>query len=197
MLAFEAAAHLGWHDRQRLPHRDVGGVTQAVTFRLADSLPRTVLARWERELELLPRTEADRERRERIDGYLDAGHGECLLRDPRVASLVQDSLRHFDGEHYRLRAWCIMPNHVHVLFDHWEGCPLGKVVWSWKRWTAKRSNSLLGRTGALWQREYHDRFIRDSVHFAAAVKYIEGNPVKARLARHPHEWRWSSAWREK
>jgi len=75
------------------------------------------------------------------------------------------------------------------------GHPLEKVLHSWKSFTSKEANRILNREGSFWQREYHDRFIRDGDHFRWACFYIEGNPVKAGLVKEAEEWRWSSAWK--
>jgi putative transposase len=109
---------------------------------------------------------------------------------------VQTALLYFDGQHYRLIAWCIMPNHVHVLIETWPGYPLDKVLHSWKSFTALQANRLLDRTGEFWAREYYDRFIRDERHFAQTVAYIEQNPMKAGLVESAETWPFSSAaWR--
>lgn len=133
------------------------------------------------------------ELRERISRYEDAGHGDCYLRDERIAELVQNALFHFDSERYRLLTWCIMPNHVHVLIETMQGWPLGDVVHSWKSFTAKEANKVLGRSGEFWMKNYFDRFIRDESHFAAVKEYIENNPVKAGLCSSPEEWRFSAS----
>jgi putative transposase len=125
---------------------------------------------------------------------IDGGRGACALRNPAIAAIVQDALWHFDGERYRLMAWAIMPNHVHVLTEQIEGHRLADFVHAWKSFTAKAANKNLGRTGALWAPEYFDRYIRDQAHFDAAVHYIHHNPVKAGLVPRAEEWRWSSAW---
>jgi putative DNA methylase len=135
----------------------------------------------------------DVELRKRIARYEDAGHGECWLRIPRIAALVEDTLLKFDGERYRLIAWCIMPNHVHSLIETKESWPLGRVLHSWKSFTAQEANKLLRRTGDFWFREYHDRFIRDAGHFDSAVRYIEENPVAARLVVTAEAWTFGSA----
>ena len=51
----------------------------------------------------------------RVDEELDHGRGECHLRDGRIAQVVVNALRHFDGERYRLMSYTVMPNHVHVI----------------------------------------------------------------------------------
>jgi len=193
--AFE---HRGWTSRGYLPHFDSPHVLQSITFRLADAVPRHVIAKWKEELRLVGDEPASDPRaielRRRIEKYEDAGHGACYLRNPRVAEIVEGALLHFDGIRYRLLAWCIMPNHVHVLIEPIPGFPLAEIVHSWKSFTANQANRILGRTGEFWQREYYDRFIRDERHLRAAIEYIENNPVKAGLARSPEEWRFSSAY---
>ncbi len=131
--------------------------------------------------------------RRRIEEYLDAGHGECWLRQPEIARLVEDTLVLFDPKRYRLLAWCIMPNHVHALVETKEGFPLVDVLHSWKSFTSGEANKLLRRRGEFWQREYLDRYIRNATHYENVVAYIEENPVKARLARFKTDWLWSSA----
>ena len=132
--------------------------------------------------------------RKLIAKYEDSGHGACWLRDRRIAALVEDALLFFDGQRYRLIAWCIMPNHCHALIETEEAWPLAGVVHSWKSYTAHAANRILGRSGEFWYREYHDRFIRDERHFTNALSYIEQNPVKAGLVAQQEEWRWGSGW---
>ena len=102
-------------------------------------------------------------------------------------------MSHFDGERYRLLAWCVMPNHVHALIETKEGFPLADVLHSWKSFTGSQANKFLNRRGEFWQREYLDRFVRNAEHYEAVVAYIEENPVKAGLAKFKTEWAWSSA----
>ena len=115
------------------------------------------------------------------------------MRTNELASLVEQSLLVFDGQRYRLHAWTIMPNHVHVLFTTLSEWPLGVVVGAWKRFTGREANVLLERSGAFWQRDYWDRFIRNDRHFTDTVNYIDLNPVKAGLVAEPASWPWGSA----
>ncbi len=98
----------------------------------------------------------------------------------------------FDGGRYHLQAWVVMPNHVHALVTPNEAFTLSSILHSWKSYTAKRANQLLGRAGEFWQAEYFDRAIRDERHFEKAVAYIETNPVKAHLCRQAEGWRFGS-----
>ncbi|MEK7675467.1 MAG: transposase [Verrucomicrobiota bacterium] len=178
----------GWHQRGYLPHYDVPGITQFVTFRLADAMPASRRSEWE----ALCKIESERERRIQLEDYLDRGAGECWLARPKLADLTESALRHFDGERYGLQAWVVMPNHVHVLVDVWQ-TPLAAMVQSWKRFIAREANKLLKREGSFWEREYWDTWIRDEAHRQKAVRYVESNPVKAHLAAESTAWPWSSA----
>jgi REP element-mobilizing transposase RayT len=200
-------ANLGWY-RRFLPHRDDSGLIQFITYRLADSLPQAALDRLESELAALPPERMEPERRRRIEAWLDAGHGSCVLRDPAAAQIVVEAWRHFDGERYDLLAWVVMPNHVHVLVRVHQGKMLWKIVQSWKSFTGRRILEVVdkARAGArgsqecsaegrrhVWMREYWDRFIRDEAHLMKSVEYIHQNPSRAGLVVHPEDWPWSSA----
>jgi putative DNA methylase len=135
----------------------------------------------------------DAAKRARLETYLNAGHGACYLRHPRIARLVENALLYFDGERYRMIAWVVMPNHVHTLIETFEGHPLHGILHSWKSYTANVANQILGRTGRFWFPEYFDRYIRDERHFTRAVRYIHNNPVKAGLVDDAKDWPFSSA----
>ena len=192
----DRSEHRSSYSRSYLPHFDAPYVAQGLTFRLVDSVPRSVIDRWREEIDLseVLRTDGARyqELLHRVAQYEDAGWGECYLRRPEIATLVCEALVRFDRQRYRLREWCVMPNHVHVLVKQLKGFPLGEVVKSWKVFTAREANAILGRTGQFWMREYHDRRIRDEEHMNRAVAYIRNNPVKAGLCEHPQDWPWSS-----
>ena len=122
------------------------------------------------------------------------GRGKCLLKDPRVATIVQNSLLHFDDIRYNLFAWVVMPNHTHSLLTRFEDWTLARLMHTYKSYTTHEINKLLGRAGSLWRTEYFDRYIRNAEHFRSVVKYIENNPVKAGLCAKPRDWPFSSAW---
>jgi REP element-mobilizing transposase RayT len=213
--------HRGWYSRGYLPHCDHPGLLQSITYHLADSLPAAILEQVDAELRTLPPERQDSERRRRVEAWLDAGHGSCVLRLPEAAACVVDTWSYFAGERYDLIAWVVMPNHVHVLVRVYEGVPLAKIVQSWKSYTGRRIRALMeeergggrrippitdaeSRAGArrsqgrsrgqrVWMREYWDRYVRDERHFRMAVDYIHQNPVKARLVRKAKDWPWSSA----
>jgi REP element-mobilizing transposase RayT len=178
----------GWHERGYLPHRDEPGLTQFVTFRLADSFPESLRAEWEH----LWNIEDDQKRRVELEAYLDRGRGECHLHKPEIARLVEEAVRFFHGERYDLHAWIVMPNHVHTLFKV-DAVPMAEILESWKKYTAQKANRLLNRRGNFWQADYWDTYIRDSEHELQTRNYLESNPTKAGLILDPKHWPWSSA----
>jgi REP element-mobilizing transposase RayT len=186
--AANARGFLGWHQRGYLPHRDAPGLAQFVTCRLHDSFPLSRRAEWE----ALLRIENNRQRRIKLEEYLDRGHGGCWLRRPEIAALAEGALRQSDGQHCQLLAWVVMPNHIHVLARILD-TPLAALTKSWKGRIAREANKLLRRQGAFWEREYWDTYMRDEEQLARARRYIEQNPLKAGLVRQAKDWPWSSA----
>ena len=178
----------GWHEGGYLPHRDEPGLVQFVTFRLADAFPTELRSEWE----TLLRIENDHQRRTELEAYLDQGRGGCHLRHPDVAKLVEDSLRFRHELQYQLRAWVIMPNHVHLLFLV-QDTPMSQLVDAWKGFTAKEANKILQRKGQFWQEGYWDTFMRDAEHETQTRRYIENNPTKAKMIGTAKEWPWGSA----
>ena len=175
----------GVHDRGFLPHLKAQGGIYFVTFRLANSLPQDVL----RQLEEL----TAEQRSMRVDEYLDAGFGENWLARPEIAEALRKVLMHFDGKRYRLHAWVIMPNHVHLLIEPLEQRSLTEVMQGIKSVSAHESNKLLKREGPFWQPESYDHLVRDQEDFDRCRNYIPQNPVKAKLARTPQDYVFSSS----
>src|SRR5947209_5097031 len=103
-----------------------------VTFHVADSFPASLRSEWEALLEI----EDKDDRRKQLQAYLDKGRRECPLQQPRLARLADAAFGFYHGRHYELRAWVVMPNHVHVLFTVGDK-PMGKIVADWKEYTAR------------------------------------------------------------
>lgn len=161
-------------------------------------------ARIEKELSGEARTDAisilSRDYFRKFDTGLEQCYsGPVYLKEPEVAFKVIEQLKRFDGTWYRLIAYTIMPNHVHVLLDFSIQSEASKslggsgyvnldvVMNRIKGASARYANLVLGRTGeAFWQAEYHDRYIRNRRHLLAAIDYIKQNPVSAKICLH---WR--------
>jgi REP element-mobilizing transposase RayT len=185
--------HLEWHSRGYLPHCDIPGRIQSLTIRLFDSMPAERREEWEEMMRHGVDDDWDREQRAKIEAYLDAGYGECHLKKPEIADMVEGALLHFDAERYRMLAWVVMPNHVHTVFEMVEGFPLDAVVHTWKSYTSHKANEILGSDGEFWYPDYRDRFVRNEEHLENVIRYIHHNPVNAGLAVRAEDWRWSSA----
>ena len=129
-----------------------------------------------------------------IDRFLDTTPRgpKYLAREP-IARIVRNSLEKGVAlGHYDLRAWVIMPNHVHVLLRPKIDPSL--LLRALKGVTAREANRTLGFTGSsFWQRESYDHWVRNDLEFDRIVRYIEHNPVKAGLVHRPDECFWSSA----
>jgi len=196
-------------DASYLPHWKLDGGTYAVTFRLADSLPTQALEKHQRMKKILLekleaysksagsrsslvhmleiRTELANLQNTVIDPELDNGHGSCILRDPNIAGIVANALKHFDGQRYELLAWCVMPNHVHVVVRIFQGEDLEKVLHSWKSFTAHEINKITGSCGTIWQKESYDHLVRDGDDLRNQVLYVLNNPRKLSTSR---DWPW-------
>ena len=197
---------------RRLPHIQPEGATFFVTSRLAGSLPEDVVERLHRKRDLideeLSKIADKRERDEKAyllsrrlfskwDSALDNSNtGIRHLANPKIANLVVESLHFRDGKMYELIAYCIMPNHAHIVFTPLEESKgkyfsLSKIMHSLKRHTAHEANLILGRSGTFWQHENYDHFARDNAELERIVKYVLYNPVKANLVKEQANWKWS------
>ncbi len=217
--------------RRHLPHYQPLNATFFVTFRLAGSLPAAVIEKMRVDRERVKNHIEDINNRKipsdewykfinnyfaPFEGLLDRNEkGPLWLRDPRIAGIVKESIHHRDRKEYDLIAYCIMPNHVHMVFtvgrlavqsDSPQPRPtsnanvLGadclqyivtKIMKGLKWYTALESNKLLNRTGAFWQHESYDHVIRDDDELSRIVEYVLMNPVHARLIDSIEEWPWT------
>lgn len=176
--------------RRNLPHWRQEGATYFVTFRLSDSLPKEVREQIRQEREAWfgnnpePWTAAQAEEHERrfnarIGTLLDNGAGCCALGSQTAATLVEGSLRHFDGERYHLFSWVVMPNHVHCIVRPLGENSLDEIWESWKGFTSHKLRKLGVDLEPIWFRECYDRIVRDAEHLYWVVQYIPENPWKA------------------
>jgi len=175
---------------RHLPHWNPGGRTIFLTWRLYGSLPADVLAQLQRQ-----RSASAGKDFLKADRALDkARAGPLWLNEPRIAKCVVDALYRGERElhQYSLRAFAVMPNHVHVLLD--PSISLERITNGLKGVTAREANQILGRTGKhFWQDETFDHWIRNGTQYDRVRLYIERNPVAAGLVKNPEDWPWSSA----
>ena len=188
-----------------LPHWRQTGCTYFVTFRLADSVPRAVLAEWNYErdtwlsvrgvdpktrdwkkaLETLSKEDRrllERHFAGRLLEYLDRGHGDCVLRKSEIRQVVADSMLFFHSKKLDTGDFVVMPNHVHALLTPYAGFELEDVLHSIKSYTANQINNKLRRSGTLWMEESYDHIVCDGEELLRIQQYIRVNPEMARLA---------------
>lgn len=211
--------------RRSLPHWYKPGAAHFVTFRLAGTLPVKVIDELKaKKQRLLRKKQAEDARAHRAnvhkllfaayDQHLDRCSSIDWLRNPRIASMLRENLYYHDGAKYVLHAYCIMPNHVHVMLtpspaelnkergqENQEDCvgetsdrrsPLSSIVHSLKSYTANQANRILNRSGTFWQTESYDHWVRDDNELERIVNYIRANPVSASLVDRHEDWYWSS-----
>ncbi len=185
--------------RRRLPHWQPDGASFFVTFHLAQSVPawvRKALQAGKEEDALVGGAFGQ------FDAWLDrvAEGSPRWLAEEGVARIVATELRRLDGDRYDLLAYCLMPNHVHLLIrmplsEGWPEArlfpPLTEVLRTLKGRTARYGNQVLKRRGAFWQHESYDHVIRDDEELKRVAAYIVNNPVKAGLVRRWDAWPWT------
>ena len=170
-----------------LPHWHQTGKMTFVTFRLCDSIPKSVVDKILLDYELkLSLNKCGYEKKElelwkwekynRIEKYLDKGIGECLLNNLKCRDIVTQALLHFDNVRYKLVSYVIMPNHVHVVLMPYGKWMVQDIIKSIKHYSALQINRLLGRVSQVWQKESFDRIIRNEEHYLNILKYIYNNP---------------------
>ncbi len=190
--------------QRKLPHWAQDGSVVFITWRTHDSMPLEVLAAWRAErnrwlvahgidptvkgwklrVQQLPTNEM-MEYHDRFTtrwhAELDAGHGECVLREPELTEIVHNSLLHFDGDRYEMLSFVIMPNHVHLLACFPNKTAMLEQCESWKHYTGVQINRRLGTHGRFWQQDAFDHLVRHEGQYRRLLAYIAENPVKARL----------------
>jgi len=177
--------------RGYLPHLEGKHPIYFVTFRLADSLPRELVVRVRKQREALEKARAagasvaaDRVRLQelrallqKVERCLDSGLGACYMRDFRIAKIVADAIRHFHGKRYQVLAWCVMPNHVHVVFSTLGEHKLEAILHSWKSFSAQGRTAFWGVPGVSGNGSI------STIWFAMRRRYRESSGTSKRTRR--------------
>lgn len=188
---------------RHLPHLSQTGGIYFVTFRLEDSVPQKLLKRWlyNRQAWLAEHPEPWDETTgkeyqnlftARMERWLDAGYGECLLRDERCRKELAERLLFKHGRDYDLGDCVVMPNHVHVLLQPLGGVSLEEIMKPIKGVSARNINRLLERSGSLWMQESFSHIVRSLEQLKKFQRYIQMNSEKACLPAtdFSYEQRW-------
>ena len=207
--------------RRNLPHIHPQNGIFFITFRLAGSLPDHIMQQLKNEREIQIKTleqklspkelatktyKIDKRNFAKFDEWLDnSSEGPQWLLNQDIAQIVANKIHQFDGRRFRLIAYCIMSNHVHLLIDMTDfdnhmasnvrgktkDYPLADILRLLKGSTARQCNFKLEQSGAFWHSESYDHYVRDEEELAKIVEYVLNNPVKARLVEDWQEWRFN------
>jgi REP element-mobilizing transposase RayT len=195
---------------RNLPHYHLDGYPLFITFRLFGSLPIEVLTQLkaQRELELkalengvlAERHEIEKKHFERYDDWLArCEFGPRWLQTDKIADIVAKEIHNLNGNRYQLMAYCIMPNHVHLLIESvvvevakHQGksarYPVTETLRLLKGRTARYCNLELSHSGRFWQHESYDHVVRDEQELERTILYILNNPIKAGLVNEWKNW---------
>jgi putative transposase len=134
------------------------------------------------------------ERRRVVDLALDFSSVGNVFSDPVCALAFESQLLHFDKLRYDLLAWCVMPNHIHIVLCAYLCATIGQIVRSWKVLSTATINRHYNSKGTIFTCDYFDRYMRNGVQTERTIAYVENNPAAAGLCAEIHNWRYSSAW---
>lgn len=189
---------------RKLPHKEQTGAITFVTMRLADSMPLEVVQQWHDDIEnwlkknglagsrvedvlnsrtVSPRlkTELRRFKNRRWHQRLDNCHGECTLNRHDCRAEVCKSILHFNGDRYDLESFVVSPI-THILIQMRAEYFLRKQFREIQRFSARKINWLLGRSGRFWQGEPFDHIVRNAEQLERFHRYIAENPERAGLS---------------
>lgn len=203
--------HKDTYYRRNLPHIHPEKSPLFITFNLADSMPGEVVkelkAQREQEMQyaqsLGEHYIIQKKHFGRYDQWLDrCEHGPHWLASENIAQIVADEIHSKADAQYQLIAYCVMPNHVHLLIEllaldpkphHGKSAkyPVGDMMRLLKGRTSRYCNLALNRNGAFWHHESYDHYVRGEEEFSRIIAYIINNPVKAGLAKEWKDWKFS------
>jgi REP element-mobilizing transposase RayT len=180
--------------RRNLPHLYFSDGIYFITYRLADSLPSDKVAEVKAIIldKKLDDSEKFKKLLERYDKILDGGlYGSKHLANSEIVEICKYTLHFQDGIEYKLICYCIMPNHIHLVFELIGGSKgISKLMQSIKRISARKANRILKKTGKFWQDESYDRLVRDEKELFFIIRYVLMNPVSAGLVTNWIDWKY-------
>jgi len=178
--------------RRNLPHLYFNDGIYFITSRLINSIPMEKLEQLKNETKNIS-DEKQKRLFKKYDVLMDSGeYGEKYLKNPKCAEIVKDTLHYPDGKEYKLICYCIMPNHFHMVFELLQNNKgISKIMQSIKRISARDCNTILSRSGAFWQDESFDRWVRDEKELYFVIRYVLLNPVTAGLVSDWKDWKFT------
>lgn len=212
------------HYRINLPHFQQPGQAYFVTWMLKDAVPRKALPDYSEKLSFLKFQIQEAEKKQFDSDKIDTIKKEYYITRKKYIQAFNDlmdsqtvtginlsrkentdalmnTLHFYNGKKIYNYAFCIMPNHVHWVFETFKVDENAKPVYiqdimqSVKRFSANKINEIENRKGSLWQKESFDTTIRNNRHLYNTIEYTINNPVKAGLVENVNDW--YGTWYEK
>jgi len=174
--------------RRKLPHIVPANAVFFITYRIAGSLPLSIINKYQidkKTKEIPPKYF------EIIEDYLDTQKG--ILTKKEIVKIIEESLWYYNDKYYKLIAFCIMPNHVHLLINtnNFPYKNLFSIMKLIKGVSSNKINKRIGKKGQFWQHKSYDRMVRDRNELGNIIDYILNNPVKAKLVNNWKEWNYT------
>ena len=124
----------------------------------------------------------------------DTWQRRALFAKPDVARIVLEQILSCrDRGVYKLHAFVVMPEHLHVLLTPAETTTVEKAMQMIKGGSAHRLGLERPHKFPIWHAGFHDRWMRDADEYRSSKRYIEQNPVDAKLVERPEDYILSSA----
>jgi putative transposase len=122
------------------------------------------------------------------------GHNrQVVFAEPQDYTGYLQSLEELKNEYgVKVYAFCLMTNHVHLLLSPSDEQGISKVMKHLAGRQTRRHNTLERRTGSLWEGRFKSSLVDTDAYLLACYRYIELNPVRARMADAPEHYPWSS-----
>lgn len=105
--------------------------------------------------------------------------------------IVEDNLIYYSDLNYRLLAYCLMSNHVHLIIQT-DKEPLTRIMRRINSMYAKYFNKKYNYVGHLFQGKYFAEIIKNDTHLVTVSRYVHLNPVTAEIVKNPYDYKWSS-----
>ncbi len=211
---------LRYEYRRKLPHIYPIGAKFFITFCLKGSIHYEIAEKYkqEREQQIAMLQKLGKDSKEeiykehkryfaKIDNYLDSSKENWILKQPEIAQIVANKMHQFDHNLYDLIAYCVMSNHVHLVFNTdlqldniadnellttKNYTQVEKIMQYIKGGSSYEINKLLGTQGTInWQAESYDHYVRNDKELQNIIDYTLQNPVKAGLVTNWQEWKFS------
>lgn len=177
--------------RRNLPHLYYKEGIYFVTFRLHGSIHLEQLKKLQIEsMNKNLHLNQQKKNFKKYDSLLDDSTSNILyLQQSEIMEICKSSIHYYDRKEYKLICYCIMPNHIHLVFELLsKERNIGEIVGSIKKYSARRINKIINREGVLWQAESFDRLVRDEFELYFNIKYVLLNPVNAGIVEKWRDW---------